>query len=150
MEVGCLPSEIPFVLQDESLPSVFRARWTGRMRTPEDISAYCDNLSKLLATKVILQLCYGDIRSARFSELCTRQNIDGLSRSIGTRLNGLDMGVLKDTYYRLERAVSGIAASPVIAAVQREHSVVIPHIEFARGFFESCMQGPEPQEGQAL
>ena len=69
-------------------------------------------------------------------------------------MNGLDIKALKDIYYRLERAVSDIAASPAIAAVQREHSAVIPHIEFSEGFFRSYIQEHTqehtPQEGQAL
>ena len=47
-----ISSEIPFVLQDESLSSVFEMKWTQRTHTPEDMLAYCDNLSKLLAMKV--------------------------------------------------------------------------------------------------
>ena len=77
-----ISSEISFVLQDRGLSDVFKMEWARRTLTPEDMLAYRDNLSKLLATKVILQLCDGGIHSARFSELCTRENIDGLSRSI--------------------------------------------------------------------
>ena len=146
-----ISSEIPFVLQDRGLSDVFKMEWArSRTLTPVDILAYSENLSKLLATKVILQLCDGDIHSARFAELCTRENIDGLSRSIDARLNGLDIKALKDIYYRLERAVNDIAASPVIAAVQRERGVVIPHIEFSEGFFRSYTQEHTPQERQQL
>ena len=71
-----------------------------------------------------------------------------LSRSIEGGLADLDIEVLKGIYYRIEGAVSSITASPVIQAVRREDSVVIPRIEFSEGFFRSYIQEPTPQEAQ--
>ena len=69
-------SEISFLIQDRSLSAVFKMEWTERIHTNDDIESYRDNLSKLLAMKVILQLCKGDIHGARFAQMCTRRNID--------------------------------------------------------------------------
>ena len=172
-----ISSEIPFVLQDESLSDVFEMKWVQKTG-PEHIAAYRENLSKLLATKVILQLCDGDIHSARFAELCTRENIDSLSESIRSGLDGLDIEVLMNICCGIERlvgvhvaplAANGPAAAPPSAAApltqfvhdrlataahgEHEHSVVIPHIEFSEGFFRSYTQvhaqEHAPQERQA-
>ena len=166
-----ISSEIPFVLQDESLSDVFKMEWSQRTLTPVDVVVYRCNLSKLLAMKVILQLCDGDIHSERFAQLCTRENIDSLSRSIENGLGGLGVKALRSVFCRIERlvgvyvaplAANGPAAAPPSAAAppltrlvhdrlataahgEHEHSVVIPHIEFFEGFFESLMLVPNPQ-----
>ena len=172
-----ISSEIPFVLQDESLSDVFEMKWVQKTG-PEHMEAYRENLSKLLATKVILQLCDGDIHSARFAELCTRENIDSLSESIRSGLDGLDIEVLMNICCGIEKVVgvhvahhleAGSAACPAAMAPsltqfvrdilttaaashgEREpEDVAIPHIKFSRGFFESCIQGLRQPESQTL
>ena len=123
-------SEIPFVLQDESLSDVFKMEWAQRTG-PEHIAAYRDNLSKFLAMKVILQLCDRDIHSARFARLCTRENIDSLSGSIHSGLNGLGIEVLGPLCCMTESVVGGVDGPRVAGhvsppAAAADHPAAIP------------------------
>ena len=110
-----LPREIPFVLEDQSLADVFKMEWEKRIHTHADIEAYCNNLSKLLATKVILQVCKGDIHSEWFAHFCTQQEIGCLATRIHAGLKGLNIESLMSIHCNIEKVVEEYVASNALS-----------------------------------
>ena len=114
-----ISSEIPFVIQDRSLSGVLKMEWDKKPRTHEDAEVYRDNLSKLLAIRVMLGLCNGDIHSAWFALLCTRQNISSLSSNVREGLDGLDSDALVDVSSLIEKVVLTATAPSSKASFRR-------------------------------
>ena len=78
------------------------------------VASYRDNLSKLLAVKVILHLCNGDIHNEKFAQLCKQSNIARLSADIHSGLKDLSIEALKEIFYRIEETADKYAAAPAV------------------------------------